>query len=191
MWGFLGGAVAGLGLSLFGANQERKAYKAQAAAIREQRALNREISEFNKSVLERTYPEIRAGIKMELRNVVAKQMASLAVNGFAPGSASPYFILGETTRMGEKSLQEAAFNHQVDLKNEEFRAKSIDNSLGMQLNSAKYNARAAGFKMFTRALSAGIKGYSLWSGENNLNKKGSSSNDLTFSAGFGIGLGVD
>ena len=182
MFGFVGGALAGIGMSLFGGNQERKAYRRQASALREQRALNREISSFNKSVLERTYPEVRAGIKMELRNVVAKQMAALSINGFSPGSASPYFILGETTRMGEKALQEAAFNHQVDMKNEEYRARSIDNTLGMQIDTAKYNARAAGFKMFSNALSMGLRGYSIYTTAKKTGKVG----DLTFGDGFGL-----
>ena len=120
---------------------------------------------------------------MELRSVVAKQMAALSINGFSPGSASPYFILGETTRMGEKSLQQAAFNHQVDMKNEEFRAKGIENSLNSDLTNAKYRARVAGFNMFSTAFGSAIRGYSIYS-------MASNTNNLNAGLGFGLGTGV-
>ena len=106
----------------------------------------------------------------------------LSINGFSPGSASPFFVLGETTRMGEKTLQEAAFNHQVDLKNEEYRARSIDSSLGAQIDSAKYNARAAGFRMFSNALSMGLRGYSIYTAARRTGGLGG----LTFGDGFGL-----
>ena len=124
----------------------KSAYKAQLAALEEQKRLNREIAAFNKNVLLKTYPEQRMALKLELRNMLARQLTSLAMNGANASSASPYFVLGETQRMGSKALQELAFNHQVALKNEEFRSRSVLNTLDTQISNTKYMIKAERFQ---------------------------------------------
>lgn len=154
----LAGAVAGglagasMGGSMSAAHAERKAYKRQQGAISEQMALNREVAAFNKEVINKLYPETMEMIKLQTRNVVGRQMLAFAHSGAAPGSASPYFVIGEINRMGKKELQRAAFNYQVDLKNEEFRARGILNSLDSEMINARYNANRAGLGMFTSAI---------------------------------------
>ena len=145
------GAVS-TGLAISSAHQQRKAYRQQQGTISEQKHLNEEVAAFNKSVLNMLYPETLEMIKLQTRNTVARQMLAFAHSGAAPGSASPYFVIGEINRMGNKELQRAAFNHQVDLKNEEFRAKGILNSLDADMINARYNARKAGLGIFTSAI---------------------------------------
>ncbi len=148
--GGLIGASAGGNISAESA--KRKAYKRQQGNISEQMALNREIAAFNKSVIEKLYPETVEMIKLQTRNAVGRQMLAFAHSGAAPGSASPYFVIGEINRMGEKELQRAAFNYQVDLKNEEFRARGVLNSLDSEMINARYNAKRAGIGIFTSAI---------------------------------------
>lgn len=148
--------IVGLGMSLFGHHQSRKAYKQQAGQIAEQRKLNEEVAAFNKSVMEQMYPETVEAIKLETRNAMARQLIAFAHSGADPSKSSPYMVFGETLRMGTKRLQEAYFNYNVDLKNEEFRAKGVLNSLDSEAINARYNARRASLGMFQ----AGIDGLS-------------------------------
>lgn len=146
--GLFGGAIGGGAESIVGHHQARKAYRQQAASIAEQQALNREVADFNESVIKKMYPQVREGIFTEMRRVLGRQMVSFAQAGSAPGSASPYFVLGDIYKMGKQRLQEAEFNYSVDLKNEQFRARGIDNSLSREYANARANSRAEGFKMW-------------------------------------------
>lgn len=144
------GAMAGFaaGSSVDSASAERRAYRNQAANIEEQKRLNQEIEAFNLGVINKLYPETLETIKLQTRNVLARQMMAFAHSGASPGSASPFFTFGEINRMGEMELQRAAFNHDVDLRNEEFKSKSIQQSLDSDLINARYRSKAAGLKMF-------------------------------------------
>ena len=155
--GPLGGALAGAagaaagfaaGSSYDAGRDARKAYKQQASQISEQMELNREVSEFNKTVHEKLYPEVCESIRQETSRMLARQQVVFAANGVSPGGASPLFVLGSIQRMGDKQLQEAAFNHMVDMRNEEFRARGVMNGLNSQLTNARYNAKAAGMSMW-------------------------------------------
>jgi len=154
----LTGAVAGglagasMGGSMSAAHMERKAYRQQQSNISGQMSLNRQVAEFNKNVIQKMYPETIETIKLQTRNTLARQMLAFASSGAAPGSASPYFVIGDINRMGDKELQRAAFNYNVDIKNEEFRAKGILNSLDSEMINARYNAKKAGLGMFTSAI---------------------------------------
>ncbi len=86
-------------------------------------------------------------------------MLTFAHSGAAPGSASPYFVIGDINKMGVKELQRAAFNHQVDMKNEKFRAKGVLNSLDSDLINSRYNEKRAGLGMFNSAID-GISAFS-------------------------------
>lgn len=164
-----GAALAGTGMATAGAiaggligasaggnvsadHARRRAYRQQQGKISEQIALNREVAEFNKSVIEKMHPETLETIKLQTRNTVARQMLAFAHSGAAPGSASPYFVIGEINRMGNKELQRAVFNYQVDLKNEEFRAKGVLNSLDSEMINARYNAKKAGLGIFSSVI---------------------------------------
>lgn len=147
-----GAAVASTAVGISAGHQQRKAYRQQQGTISEQKHLNEEVAAFNKNVIEKLYPETLEMIKLQTRNAVGRQMLAFAHSGAAPGSASPYFVIGEINRMGKKELQRAAFNHQVDLKNEEFRARGILNSLDSEMINARYNAKRAGLGIFTSAI---------------------------------------
>lgn len=129
---------------LFGGGHSgaKDAYRSQERALKEQKKLNREIAAFNKSVIQKTFPEQKLAIKLQLRNMLGQQMASLMASSSAPGSASPYFILGETQAMGNKQLQELNFNYQVAMKNEDFRSRSVLNTLDSQISNTKYMIKA-------------------------------------------------
>ena len=146
-------AGAGIGLSLEGNSQARKAYRHQLANIEEQKRLNKEVAAFNIKTLNEVYPKTTSAIKLETRNALARQMMAFGAAGAAPGSASPFFVLGDISYMGAQRLQEAKFNRDVDLKNEDFRAKGAINDLDSQSYNARYQIKKAGLATFSDVLS--------------------------------------
>ncbi len=142
------GSILSAGASIFGHRNASRQYRAQARQVDEQMAIAREVSNFNKETLEKVYPETIASIKQQTKNLINRQMIAFASSGASPGSASPYFVMGNINRMGDKALQQAAFNHSVNMKNEEFRTKGMLNTLNSQKMSAKANASAEKFNMW-------------------------------------------
>lgn len=136
-----------LGVNLWGSNKARAAAEQQSADYQIQAEINRQIGAFNAQVAEITGEDAVSAIADETSKLIGKQKVAFARHGIEM-VGTPYFVLGETYRMGLKKAQQAYFNAQVQKINAQHTAATAVAASKASASNYSYQALSHTLNLF-------------------------------------------
>lgn len=143
----LGLGLLSLGVNLWATNEAKSAAQQQSADYELQAEINRQIGAFNAQVAEITGEDAVAAIADETAQLLGRQRVAFARHGIEM-VGTPYFVLGDTYRMGQRKAQQAYFNAQVQKINAQHTADTAVASSKASASNYSYQALSHTLNLF-------------------------------------------